>query len=118
MNTITKAQILQQIGSIQLMERGTLSTYTFKDRAPDAGPYHKLQCWEQGKNHTRYVPPEQVALVQEALAGYAQFQALTQQLAQLCIAETRQQLNQRSAGVKKKTRRPNCSSSRNKKSSS
>ena len=105
MNTLTKSQILTQIAQIKLMERGKLSPYTFKNRSPLAGPYYKLQIWELGKNHTRYVPSEQVPLVQEALAGYAQYQELTEQLAQLVIQETRQQLQGLSAGVKKKTRR-------------
>lgn len=100
MNSTTKSQILAQIAQIQLMERGKLSTYSFPDRPGDTGPYYKLQCWEDGKNCTRYVPPEQVPLLQEALAGQAKFQELTQQYAQLVIAETRAQL---AAGSKKKT---------------
>ena len=81
--------LLTQMAQIQTMERGKLSTYSFPDRSGDAGPYYKLQRWEEGKNCTRYVPPEQVALLQEALAGQAKFQELTQQYAQLVIAETR-----------------------------
>jgi hypothetical protein len=42
-------------------------------------------------------------LVREALAGYAQYQQLTNQLAELVIQETRQQLQAVSAGLKKKT---------------
>lgn len=103
MNTLNKAQILTQIAAIEFMERGTLSPYTFPNRSPQAGPYFKLQTWEQGKNHTRYVPAEQVPLVREALAGYAQYQQLTNQLAELVIQETRQQLQAVSAGLKKKT---------------
>lgn len=106
MNSPTKSQILAQIAQIQLMERGKLSTYSFPDRSSDAGPYYKLQRWEDGKNHTRYVPPEQVPLLQEALAGQAKFVELTQQYAQLVIAETRAQL---AAGSKKKTSRPKSS---------
>lgn len=102
MNSPTKSQILSQIAQIQLMERGKLSTYSFADRSRAAGPYYKLQHWEDGKNRTRYVPPEQVPLLQEALAGQAKFQELTQQYAQLVIAETRAQL---AAGSKKKISR-------------
>ena len=92
MNSPTKSQILAQIAQIQLMERGKLSTYSFPDRSSDSGPYYKLQCWEKGKNCTRYIPPEQVPLLREALEGQAKFQELTQQYAQLVIAETREQL--------------------------
>jgi len=39
------------------MERGKLSRYTFKERSDASGPYHKLQRWQDGKNHTRMFPP-------------------------------------------------------------
>jgi hypothetical protein len=104
MNTLTKSQILHQIGQIQVMERGKLSSYVVPQRSAQAGPYYKLQRWEEGKNVTRHVPAEQVPLVQAALEGYAQFTALTEQLAQQVIEETRQQFQAASDGVKKKTR--------------
>lgn len=100
MNHTSPADILAQIAHIPLMERGKLGTYHPKDRPADAGPYYKLQSWEQGKNHTRHVRPEQVPLLEEALAGYAQFQQLSEQYAQILIAQTRQQLA--GVGVKKK----------------
>ena len=99
MNSPTQQQVLQQISAIPAMERGKLSAYSFKDRAGHAGPYHKLQQWEQGKNRTRHVRPEEVPAVREALEGYARFQALVEQYAQLIVAETRARLEQ---GVKKK----------------
>lgn len=88
----SKHQLLQEIATITTMERGKLSTYSFKDRSATAGPYHKLQQWEDGKNHTRYVPAEQIPALAAALEGYARYQQLTQQYAQLVIAETRQNL--------------------------
>jgi len=115
MNSSTKSQILSQIGQIQLMERGKLSPYTFPERSSESGPYYKLQCWENGKNCTRYIPSEQVPLVEEALAGQARFEELTRQYADLVIAETREQLASRS---KKKTPLPSSSSPRSRKSSS
>ena len=98
MNHLNKQQILQQIAAISAMERGRLSAYSFKERSGVAGPYHKLQQWQQGKNHTRYVPAEEVPAVEAALAGYAQYQQLTEEYANRVIAETRQAL----AGSKKK----------------
>ena len=77
MNTPDKHQTLQQIAAIPAMERGKLSAYSFKDRSRPAGPYHKLQHWQDGKNHTRYVPAEELPAVQAALAGYAQYRQLT-----------------------------------------
>jgi hypothetical protein len=114
MDTPTPTDLLTQIARIQHMERGKLCAYQLKDRPTDAGPYYKLQCWEQGKNHTRHVRPEQVPLLEEALAGYAQFQQLTEHYAKMVIEQTRQQLA--GVGVKKKPGpRPNCSWRRKKK---
>ena len=84
-----KQNILQQIADISTMERGKLSTYSFKDRPGANGPYHKLQQWHEGKNRTRYIPAEELPQVQAALAGYAQYQQLTAQYADAVIEETR-----------------------------
>jgi hypothetical protein len=113
MNTPDKQQLLEQISAISAMERGKLSAYSFKERSAQAGPYHKLQNWEGGKNHTRYVPADELPAVQAALAGYAQYEQLTRQYADLVIAETRQNI-----AAKKKTSRPKSSSPRTRKSSS
>lgn len=92
MNTSTKTHLLEQIAAIPAMERGKLSTYSFKERSGVAGPYYKLQRWEEGKNKTRYIPAEDVPAVEAALAGYTQYQQLTEEYAQLVITETRQNI--------------------------
>jgi len=112
MNSPTKPQVLQQISAIPAMERGKLSAYSFKDRTGQAGPYHKLQQWEDGKNRTRYVPADELTDVKAALAGYAQYQELTRQYADLVIAETRQNIVS-----KKKNSRSKSGSPRKRKSS-
>ena len=101
MSILHKRQLLEQIATISDMERGKLSAYSFKERSGVAGPYHKLQHWQDGKNHTRYVPADELPAVEAALAGYAQYQQLTEQYAQLVMAETRQNL-----AASKKTSRP------------
>jgi hypothetical protein len=98
MSQPSKTELLQRIAAIPAMERGKLSTYTFKDRPGGGGPYHKLQQWQDGKNNTRYVPSEQAPALQAALEGYTQYQQLTRQYADLVIQETRQDI----AGSKKK----------------
>jgi len=100
MNPPTKQQVLQQITAIPAMERGKLSAYSFKERSGHSGPYYKVQSWQDGKNLTRYVPADELPAVQAALDGYAQYQQLTQQYAELVIAETRQRL---AASKKKKS---------------
>jgi len=112
MNTSNKHQILEQIAAIPAMERGKLSAYSFKDRSGQAGPYHKLQHWWDGKNHTRYVPADELPALEAAVAGYAQYEQLTRQYADLVIAETRQDI-----ASKKKTSRRRSASPKRKKSS-
>src|SRR2546425_13310567 len=89
MTNAQKQNILQQIANISTMERGKLSTYAFKDRPGANGPYYKLQQWHEGKNHTRYVSPEELPKVKAALAGYEQYQQLTTQYADSVIEQTR-----------------------------
>jgi hypothetical protein len=104
------AQILQQIAQIQHMEPGKLCIM----RQGPNGPYYNLQCREQGKTLTRYVPADQVEWVAQNSANYQTFQALVSQYAQLIIEQTRAQ---RTAGLKKKTSRPRSSWPKTKKSS-
>ena len=113
MSQSTKTHLLQQIAAIPAMERGKLSRYTFKERSDASGPYHKLQRWQDGKNHTRYVSADELPAVQTALAGYTQFRQLTEEYADLVIQETRQNI----AGSKKNQSRPKSSSPKKKKSS-
>jgi hypothetical protein len=112
MNNPTQQHLLQQIAAIPAMERGKLSTYWFKERSSTTGPYHKLQHWENGQNKTRYVPAQEVPAVQAALAGYAQYQQLTEQYARLVITQTRQNI----ASLKKSKSRPRSSWPKKKKS--
>src|SRR5271165_638041 len=92
MNPPEKTRILQQIASIPVMERGKLSDYSFKERRGTSGPYHKLQYWRDGKNHTRYVSAEELPAVEAALAGHARYRQLTEQYADLVVEETRQNI--------------------------
>ena len=102
-----KTRLLEQIAAIPAMERGKLSPHS-------SGRHQKLQCWQEGRNHTRHVPVDELPAVQSALAGYAQYQQLTGQYADLVIQETRQNI----AAAKKKTpARPRSSWRRKKKSS-
>jgi hypothetical protein len=113
MNTPSKQQLLQQIAALPAMERGKLSAYSFKERSGQSGPYYKLQSWQGGKNHTRYVPADELPALQAALEGYVRYQQLTQQYAELVIAETRQSI----AAAKKKKCLGTSSSRRMRKSS-
>jgi hypothetical protein len=98
-SSVTSAQLLAQIAQIQSMELGKLCEYRPTGRSADTNSYFKLQIWQDGKNRTRHVRPEELAELREALDGYARFQALVEQYTQLIVAETRARLEQ---GVKKK----------------
>lgn len=107
MNQLQKTRLLQQIAAIPTMERGKLSPHS-------SGRHQKLQCWQEGKNHTRHVSADELPAVQSARAGYAQYRQLTEQYADLVIRETRQHI----ADAKKKNpSRPKSSWRRRKKSS-
>ena len=107
MNQADKTRLLQQIAAIPAMERGKLSPHS-------SGRHQKLQCWQEGKNHTRHVSADELPALQGALAGYAQYRQLTEQYAELVIQETRQNL---AAAKKKSSSRPRSSSRRKRKSS-
>ena len=109
MNTTTPAKLLERIAHIRRMEPGKLCVMR---QGPD-GPYYNLQCREQGKTVSRYVPQDQVEAVAEHTANHQEFRALVDEYAQQIIDQTRRE---RLEGVKKKTF-PRGSSSRRTKSS-
>jgi hypothetical protein len=84
---LQRERILQQMNTLTRMERGKLCC---QSRGAGARPFFKLQCWHQGKNHTRYVPTDEVPAVQEALANQQRFQQLAEQFVSLTVAHTRQ----------------------------
>jgi len=107
MSQLEKTRLLEQIAAISAMERGKLSPHS-------SGRHQKLQCWQEGKNHTRHVPADELPAVQDALAGYAQYRQLTEEYADLVVQETRQNI----AAAQKKILARAPSSSRGKKKSS
>ena len=107
----TPESILQDIAQIQRLDRGTLSVI----RQGPEGPYYNHQCYEDGRNVSRYVPGEQLADLKDALAGYQRFRQLVDRYVELMVEKTRAE---RQAGSKKKNPRRNSSSPRTRKSSS
>ncbi len=97
-----KAQILAQIAAIKSMELGKLSGYQHRGRPKDSSSYHRLQIWCDGKNHTRYIRPEELPALQEAVDGHARFRELVDKYAAIVVAETRRRMDD---PAKKKTRR-------------
>jgi len=83
-----REEILQQMNTLSHMERGRLCR---QSRGPGTAPFFKLQCWQRGKNHTRYVPADEVPALQEALANHQRFQELAEHFVTLTVAHTRQE---------------------------
>jgi len=100
-SSVCPQSVLQQMAQIQRMERGKLC---ISGEGPN-GPYYNHQTWQDGKNVCRYVRPEEVAGLQEAIAGYQQFKTLSEQYAELIIRKTRAE---RASNSKKKSPPPNC----------
>ena len=98
MNTTNPAELLEQIAHIQQMEPGKLCVMR---QGPD-GPYYNLQCREQGKTVSRYIPRDQVEAVTEHTANHQEFKTLVEGYAQQIIDRTRRE---RLEGAKKKTSR-------------
>jgi hypothetical protein len=92
----TPQSLLQQIAQITRMEPGKLCVIR---QGPD-GPYYSLQCRENGKNLTRYVPRDQAQAVATHTANYERFQGLVAAYAALVADQTRAE---RQVGFKKKT---------------
>ena len=95
--TAAPVGILRQIAAIERMEPGKLCVIG----QGKEGPYYNLQCRENGKSVSRYVPRDQVEAVQENTENYRSFQKLADQYAQEIIARTRAE---RLAGKKKRGR--------------
>ncbi len=112
MNTKPTAEsILQDLSQIQRLDRGTVSII----RQGPEGAYYNHQCYEKGRNVSRYVPGEQVDDLKDAIAGYQRFRQLVDQYVELMVDKTRAE---RQASSKKKTPRPNSSWPKTRKSSS
>jgi membrane-bound lytic murein transglycosylase MltF len=91
----TPDSVFHEIAQIQRMDRGTLSIL----RQGPSGPYYNHQCYENGRNVSRYVPADQVAVLREDLQSFRRFEQLVAEYSQLLVEQTRAQ---RQAGTKKK----------------
>lgn len=107
----TPESILQDIAQIQRLDRGTVSVI----RQGPEGAYYNHQCYENGRNVSRYVPGEQVADLKDAITGYQRFRQLVDQYVELMVEKTRAE---RQAGLKKKNPLRNSSWPRTRKSTS
>ncbi len=109
MPDLTLESILHDMAKIERMDRGTVSVI----RQGPEGPYYNHQCYEDGRNTSRYVPREQVPVLKDAIEGYHRFEELAQRYVQLMVDKTRAE---REAGSKKNLPRRRSSSPKKRKS--
>jgi predicted ArsR family transcriptional regulator len=77
-------RLLERMAAIERMERGKV--------CPMAGrPHYNHQTWQDGRNVVRYVPAEEVDLLQQAINGYNLFRQLAEQYADEIIRRTREE---------------------------
>ncbi|HPC61086.1 MAG TPA: hypothetical protein PKX23_10530 [Verrucomicrobiota bacterium] len=101
-----RAQLLQQMASIDSMIRGHLSQQTYQRkgaaRVLTHGPYHLLQRHQNGKNNCQRIGPEELPFIAQAVEGHARFQELARRYAQLTEQAT---WERQTPEIKKKFRR-------------
>jgi hypothetical protein len=91
----TPESILQELTSIQRLEKGSLSTI----RQTAKGPAFNFQRWENGRNRSEYVPADQATQVQENLQSHVRFETLVASYVEALSARSREE---RLSGAKKK----------------
>jgi hypothetical protein len=82
--------LIARMSRIERMERGKICRMS-------ARAHYNHQTWQDGRNVVRYVPADQVAVLQEAIDGYRLFMQLAQQYADEIIERTRRQFSRPAA---------------------
>ena len=85
--TVAPVGLLHQIADIQHMEPGKLCVM----RQGKEGSYYNLQWRENGEPISRYVPRDQIEVVEQNTANHRRFQELVDQYAQEIITRTREE---------------------------
>jgi hypothetical protein len=93
----TPEAILQEMGSIRVIERGKLCEM----HHPGGRTYYNLQLWSEGRNRCEYVRARDVEAVREAVKGYGRFRELADEYA--CAVEARTRRDRDGLGPVAKT---------------
>jgi hypothetical protein len=83
-----RMEILEKMKDIKTMLRGKLSKqyYNRTDKNGEVrvwGPYYKLQCWRNGKNHSQRIPADLVELIRKDLKEWKLFKSLCDEFADI-----------------------------------
>lgn len=102
-----REQILQQMGAIDRLRRGSLSRQFFKQHRAGSknpqGPYYVLQGYIQGQKFSERVPAEQAPQIEPWVANYQRFEQLAEEFVTVTDQLTR--LSQEAPDAKKNSRR-------------
>ena len=82
-------KLLAEMASIETMFRGSISK---RRQGKSGGEYFAVQCWHNGRNESRYVPPARRDAYEKAVAGYARFMELAERYADAVIARTEREI--------------------------
>jgi hypothetical protein len=97
-----REQILQQIGAIDRLRRGSLSRQFFKKSRSDSkaqqGPYFVLQGYIQGEKFSQRVPAHQAPQIEPLVANYKRLVELAEEFVTVtdqitCLAEAQPEVN-------------------------
>ena len=84
-----REQILQQMGAIDRLRRGSLSRQFFKQHRAGSknpqGPYYVLQGYIQGQKFSERVPAEQAPQIEPLVANYKRFRELINEWVDLAV---------------------------------
>ena len=101
-----RAELLQEMASIDSMIRGHLSQQTYHrksaGRVLTQGPYHLLQRHQNGKNNCQRIGSEELEFISQAVEGHARFEELARRYAELTEQAT---WERQTPEIKKKFRR-------------
>lgn len=82
-----RAQILQEMASIDHMIRGHVSTQTYRVKRPGQtilqGPYHVLQRHQDGRNQCQRISDQELDLISSHVLAYKRYRELAERLAAL-----------------------------------
>jgi len=116
-----REQVLQQMGAIDRLRRGSLSRQFFGRSRPQSkaqqGPYFVLQGYIQGKKFSQRVPADQAPQLEPLVANYKRFVELaeefvcvTDQITRLAEAQPDAKKNYRPRSAKSDSAKPTPSS--------
>jgi hypothetical protein len=91
-----RESLLNDLAALDNMVCGKITTRSVERIRADgsnyqSAPYHKLQCWQEGKNVTRHVTEDEFPMLKEYVDNYQNFKTVCDKLADVTEQLTRLQ---------------------------